>query len=117
MAFNSRFFPLKIKHCVSILFCLAACAGWAGSTNQLPQFDEVYQLLRAHLNGASEADLNRAAVEGLLDQLKSSAMLVGGAAPGEPKPPPPRRWANPLFTTIPTPIFACSKWKPIWPAN
>jgi hypothetical protein len=78
-AFNSRFFPLKIKHSVSILFCLAACAGWAASTNDTPKFDEIFQLLRANLNGASEADLNRAAVEGLLDQLKSSAMLTGGA--------------------------------------
>jgi len=64
-------------------FCLAACAGWAGPANPLPKFDEVYQLLRAHLNGASEADLNRAAVEGLLDQLKSGAMLAGGAPGGE----------------------------------
>jgi C-terminal processing protease CtpA/Prc len=52
----------------------------AGSTNELPKFDEVYQLLRAHLNGATEADLNRAAVEGLLAELKSGAMLVGDAA-------------------------------------
>ena len=70
------------KLCVSIVCCLAACAGWAGSTNEWPKFDEVYQLLRANLNGASEADLNRAAVEGLLDQLKSGAMLAGGGADG-----------------------------------
>jgi hypothetical protein len=71
---------LKTKHCISILFGLAACAAMAGSTNELPKFDEVYQLLRAHLNGATEADLNRAAVEGLLSELKSGAMLVGDAA-------------------------------------
>jgi C-terminal processing protease CtpA/Prc len=86
MELHSKFFPLKIKHCVSILFSLAACAAVAGSTNELPKFDEVYQLLRAHLNGASEADLNRAAVEGLLAQLKSGAMLVGAAAAGEEAP-------------------------------
>jgi hypothetical protein len=74
---------LKKKHCVSILLCLAACAGWGASTNPPPPFDEVYQLLRAHLNGSTDADLNRAAVDGLLDQLKSSAMLVGGAPAGE----------------------------------
>ena len=55
----------------------------AGPTNEWPKFDEVYQLLRAHLKGASEGDLNRAAVEGLLAQLKSGAMLVGGAAGAE----------------------------------
>ena len=95
MPFNSTVFPLKIKHSVSILFCLAACAGWAGSTNDPPKFDEVYQLLRAHLNGASESDLNRAAVEGLLDQLKSSAMLAGGAAAGGEAPA-----ASPLGQSI-----------------
>ena len=78
--------PLKIKHCASILFCLAACAGWAGPANDPPQFDEVYLLLRAHLNGTSEADLNRAAVDGLLAQLKSSAMLIGPAPAGEAAP-------------------------------
>jgi hypothetical protein len=77
---------LKIKHGVSILFCVAAGAVMAGSTNELPKFDEVYQLLRAHLNGATEADLNRAAVEGLLAELKSGAMLVGGAAATESLP-------------------------------
>ena len=85
---HSRFSPLKIIHCFSIFFGLAACAAVAGSTNELPKFDEVYQLLRAHLNGSSEADLNRAAVEGLLAQLKSGAMLVGGGAAGEEAPAP-----------------------------
>ena len=81
-----RLFPLKIKHCLSILFSLAACALWAGSTNDTPQFDEVYQLLRAHLNGTSDADLNRAAVDGLLAQLKSGAMLAGPATATEEAP-------------------------------
>jgi len=74
---------LKIIHCVSILFSLAACAGLAGPANDPPKFDEVYQLLRTNLNGLSEADLNRAAVEGLLAQLKSGAMLVAPGAAGE----------------------------------
>jgi hypothetical protein len=85
-AFHSRFVPLKIKHCLFISCWLAACPAWAGTTNELPKFDEVYQLLRANLNGSSEADLNRAAVEGLLAQLKSSAMLVGVAADGGQAP-------------------------------
>ncbi len=67
---------------------MAAGAAVGGSTNELPKFDEIYQLLRAHLNGASEADLNRAAVKGLLAQLKSGAMLVGAAAAGEEAPAP-----------------------------
>ena len=71
------------------MFCLAACAGWAGSTNDLPKFDEVYQLLRANLNATSEADLNRAAVEGLLAQLKSSAVLLGASEDGDQAPATP----------------------------
>jgi C-terminal processing protease CtpA/Prc len=80
---------LKIKLCVSILLALAACAGRAGSTNDPPRLDEVYQLLRANLNGSTEADLNRAAVEGLLAQLKSSAMLLSAPASGEEAAPAP----------------------------
>jgi hypothetical protein len=78
---------LKIKLCFTILFSLAACAGWAGSTNEPPKFEEVYQLLQANLNGSNEADLNRAAVEGLLAELKSSAMLLGTPAGGEAAAP------------------------------
>jgi hypothetical protein len=45
-----------------------------------PDFKEVYELLRANLAGAADADLNRAAVEGLLAQLHGKASLVGDAA-------------------------------------
>jgi hypothetical protein len=81
--------PLKIKYCVSILFCLAACAVWAGPVREAPKFDEVYQLLREHLNGSNDADLNRAAVEGLLAQLKSGAMLLPAHGAGEETPSGP----------------------------
>jgi hypothetical protein len=74
---------------------MAACAVMAGSTNEPPKFDEVYQLLRAHLNGANDAELNRAAVEGLLAELKSSAMLVGAAEAAGPAPA-----ASPLGKSI-----------------
>jgi C-terminal processing protease CtpA/Prc len=77
---------LKIRHCLSILFCVAACSAVAGTTNEVPKFDEVYQLLRTHLNGANEAELNRAAVQGLLAELKSSAMLVGATDAAGPAP-------------------------------
>ena len=82
-----KLLTLKIKLCFTILFSLAACAGWAGSTNEPPKFEEVYQLLQANLNGSNEADLNRAAVEGLLAELKSSAMLLGTPAGGEAAAP------------------------------
>ena len=59
---------------------MAAGAGWASSTNELPKFDEVYQLLRGNLSGVSDGELNSAAVQGLLDHFQSSAMLVGNGA-------------------------------------
>src|SRR5688572_14678527 len=59
---------------------LAAFAGvpnsHAASTNAAPDFKEVYELLRSHLTGVSDADLNRAAVEGLLTNLRGKVSLV-----------------------------------------
>src|SRR5262245_8464888 len=44
-------------------------------------FKEVYDTLRAHLSGVSEAELNRAAVEGLVTSLGSKVkLLTNGAA-------------------------------------
>lgn len=48
-----------------------------------PDFKEVYDLLRANVTGLTEADLNRAAVQGLLAELGSRASLVNNGAPDE----------------------------------
>ena len=48
----------------------------AESTNQAPDFKEVYELLRAHLKGISETELNRAAVQGLVSGLRPKVSLV-----------------------------------------
>lgn len=72
--FRRRFF---------VVLLLASSLGQAGiqaTTNQPPSFSEVYDLIQAHLDGATEADLNRAAVEGLLANLRGKAMLVGSEA-------------------------------------
>ena len=54
----------------------------AAATNDLPDFKEVFDLVRAHLAGAGEAELNRAAVEGLLASLHGKVSLAGsGVAP------------------------------------
>lgn len=45
-----------------------------------PDFKEVSDLVRAHLKGMSEAELNRAAVQGLLAQLGHKASLVSESA-------------------------------------
>jgi len=52
----------------------------AETTNIAPDFQQVYDLLRANLAGMSDAELNSAAVAGLLQQLHGQATLVGGPA-------------------------------------
>jgi hypothetical protein len=47
------------------------------NTNAVPDFKEIYELIRTHLAGESETDLNRDAVQGLLQQLHSKVSLVG----------------------------------------
>jgi hypothetical protein len=54
-------------------------AGRADVTNAPPDFKEVYELIRAHLAGATDTDLNRTATQGLLNQLHSKVSLVSGA--------------------------------------
>jgi hypothetical protein len=44
-------------------------SGVMAQTNSAPDFKEVYELLREHLAGVNETDLNRAAVEGLVSAL------------------------------------------------
>jgi hypothetical protein len=50
------------------------------ATNAAPDFKEVYDLIRAHVAGAGDTELNRAAVNGLLKELSPKASLVTGAA-------------------------------------
>ena len=53
-----------------------------GETNQAPDFKEVCDLLREHLKGVSDADLNRFAVEGLVSGLGGKVSLVGPESSG-----------------------------------
>jgi hypothetical protein len=50
----------------------------AAETDTTPDFQEVYGLVRRHLAGATDATLNRAAVEGLLSRLGGKVTLVTG---------------------------------------
>jgi Peptidase family S41 len=47
-------------------------------TNTPPDFNEVYNLLKEHLAGQTPADLDRAAVQGLISELHSRVSLVSG---------------------------------------
>ena len=55
-----------------LMFCFQGRAG----ENVLPPFTEVHSLLRSNLAGLSESELDRAAVQGLLDQLQSRIALL-----------------------------------------
>ncbi len=57
---------------------LFSTTGRAEVTNAPPDFREVYDLIRAHLAGQSDAELNQAAVRGLVDQLRGKVSLVTG---------------------------------------
>lgn len=66
---------------------LAAFAGQAGlraQTNaepvRAPEFKEVYEAVRAHLSGITEAELNRAAVQGLVSALGPKVLLLASGA-------------------------------------
>jgi len=67
---------------VAVLLVLPAgapCASTA-ATNEAPDLQEVCDLVRAHLDGISDAELNRAALNGLLEQLGPMVSLVGESA-------------------------------------
>ena len=74
---NSR---LPFAFAVLLLFRLPAISADANGT---VDFRELYDLLRTNLAGASEALLNRAAAQGLIEQLKPRVTLVTDA-PSEP---------------------------------
>jgi hypothetical protein len=52
----------------------------AEATNEAPDFKEVYELLRAHLAGETPADLDQAAVQGLIAQLHAKVSLAPAAS-------------------------------------
>jgi hypothetical protein len=72
-----------------VLLLLAAClVAPAQGEKPAPDFQEVYQLIRTHLTGVSEAELNRAAVQALVSKLAPKVAMAGadlaGVPPGSP---------------------------------
>jgi hypothetical protein len=61
----------------------------AAAADPTPKFDDLYQVLSAHLEGVTPGELNRAAVRGLLDQLGPRVSLVEPSAAGAPSNSPP----------------------------
>jgi hypothetical protein len=63
-----------------IFFFLAAGLSRADSTDSVPKFQEVYQVLSTNLEGVNGNELDRAAVLGLIHQLGSRVNLVTAEA-------------------------------------
>src|SRR5437879_6247885 len=59
-----------------LAFCLAGSQLLLADNNETPDFQQVYNLIREHASGVSEAELNRAAVKGLVSQLAPRVTLV-----------------------------------------
>ena len=57
------------------------CVWGADTTNPAPDFKEVYDLLRTNLTGATDENLNRAAVQGLVSQFPGKVSLVAETMP------------------------------------
>ena len=72
--------PGKISSITFLLLLLAVAPAARAATNTTPDFKEVYDSIRAHLAGVDAAELNRAAVAGLLKELGPKASLVTGGA-------------------------------------
>jgi hypothetical protein len=79
-----RFFSLSAFALASLL--TTRCSLCADTTNPAPDFKEIYDLLRTNLSGATDENLNRAAIQGLVSQFPGKVSLVGGAADGSAIP-------------------------------
>jgi hypothetical protein len=74
-------FGLSDVALIGLAFLLAP-APVRAQTNELPHFQEVLRLLRANLPDVTDDELNRAAVQGLLDHFRPRVLLVtNGPAP------------------------------------
>lgn len=61
---------------VLVALALAVTPARADTTNAAPDFNEVFNLVRTHLVGVTETELNQAAVEGFLSALRGKVTIV-----------------------------------------
>src|SRR3954471_18528893 len=69
----------------------------AKAESNVPQFREVYELLRTNLTGVSEAELNRAAVHGLVEKLSPKVTLADDKETSESQTNAPASWRSSVF--------------------
>lgn len=66
---------------VVLLALAGTVSSRAAGTNESPDFQEVYDLIRQHASGLSPEELNRAAVQGLINELGSRVSLGTNRTP------------------------------------
>ncbi|MGI8965123.1 MAG: S41 family peptidase [Limisphaerales bacterium] len=64
-----------------IFYLLFSMTASEAATNEPPKFEEFFKLLRTNLTGVSENELNRAAVRGLLNELRPLVSLQVSSTP------------------------------------
>lgn len=74
---------LKLLLTVWLVSLTGGASARAAATNPAPDFKEVYELLRSHMAGVTDEELDRAAVEGLLTSLRGKVSLIGEGAANE----------------------------------
>jgi hypothetical protein len=68
-----------IRAIACILFVLGTATARTQPAALAPDFKEVYDLVRAHVSGLSETELNRMAVDGFIAALRPRVALIGGS--------------------------------------
>jgi hypothetical protein len=77
-----------MRRVLRLLCCAGVALGlWPARTGEPPRLDEVLEVVRTHLAGGSAAELNAAAVNGLLEQLRPRVFLVTSTPPATVVPP------------------------------
>ena len=77
---------IKVRALAVAVVAVVMWAGAAGRAEEPAGFQEVFSLIRSNLVGVSEAELDRAAVQGLLQQLQGRVVLLtNGTAAGGAK--------------------------------
>jgi hypothetical protein len=72
---------LSINALIVLLAFASQVSARAQANGAAPNFQEIYDLIRQHGTGVSEAELNRAAVQGLLAALGPKVSLVTNSSP------------------------------------
>jgi len=87
--FEMRTAPIRLCALTLLTAITALSAADNSTTNTAPDFDEVKDLVRANLSGATDTDVNRAAVEGLLHSLRGKVRLVNATDDASARTNPP----------------------------